>query len=294
LKTKSFFYEIFNDLKADDEAIKNQFISKLFEKCGSNPPTFDLTLLGLGDDGHTASLFPYKKNNNVDDFVIFNEGKGLKRISLTPKVLSASSKIVFLVSGANKRIALERLLDEKESLDRTPSKLIKSVPDAKIILYNFEKLCGYKFSVECVENLAARFPKNIIGVKDSSYNLMGNLNIKNFSILPGSELKLLNGLKKDCSGIITATCNVTAKLARKVFDDFEQNKEQTVNDKLCEVRKAFDQFNLISGLHSFLSLTDKQFLNILPTCSLLNKQDEKILIDKLKDLDFLGKDFKAA
>ena len=47
-------------------------------------------------------------------------------------------------------------------------------------------------------------------------------------------------------------------------------------------------------LKSFLSMTDKQFLNILPTCSLLNKQDEKILIDKLKDLDFLKKDFKAA
>ncbi len=129
--SKAFFYEIFKDLKADDEAIKNHFISKLFEKCGSNPPSFDLTLLGLGDDGHTASLFPYQ-NNNVDDFVIFNEGKGLKRISLTPKVLSASSKIVFLVSGANKRIALKRLLNEKEPLDRTPSKLIKSINQISI------------------------------------------------------------------------------------------------------------------------------------------------------------------
>ncbi len=229
------------------------------------------------------------KNDKIKDKLII--GTGLNSLVENINFLKLSLNI-----GLNKFLIMPPAYynyGDKEVIEYY-TKLIKSVPDAKIILYNFEKLCGYKFSVECVENLAARFPKNIIGVKDSSYNLIGNLNIKNFSILPGSELKLLNGLKKDCSGIITATCNVTAKLARKVFDDFEQNKDQTVNDKLCEVRKAFDQFNLISGLHSFLSLTDKQFLNILPTCSLLSKQDEKTLIDRLKDLDFLGKDFKAA
>jgi len=229
------------------------------------------------------------KNDKIKDKLII--GTGLNSLVENINFLKLSLSI-----GLNKFLIMPPAYynyGDKEVIEYY-TKLIKSVPDAKIILYNFEKLCGYKFSVKCVENLAAKFPKNIIGVKDSSYNLMGNLNIKNFSILPGSELKLLSGLKKDCSGIITATCNVTAKLARKVFDDFEQNKEQTENDKLCEVRKTFDQFNLISGLHSFLSLTDKQFLNILPTCSLLNKQDEKILIDKLKDLDFLGKDFKAA
>jgi len=229
------------------------------------------------------------KNDKIKDKLII--GTGLNSLVENINFLKLSLNI-----GLNKFLIMPPAYynyGDKE-VKEYYTKLTKSVPDAKIILYNFEKLCGYKFSVECVENLAARFPKNIIGVKDSSYNLMGNLNIKNFSILPGSELKLLSGLKKDCSGIITATCNVTAKLARKVFDDFEQNKDQTVNDKLCEVRKAFDQFNLISGLHSFLSLTDKQFLNILPTCSLLSKQDEKTLIDKLKDLDFLGKDFKAA
>ena len=246
-----------------------------------------------------SQLIPLNEKIEMINFVSKND-KIKDKLIVGTGLNSLVENINFLKLSLN--IGLNRFLimppayynyGDKEVIEYY-TKLIKSVPDAKIILYNFEKLCGYKFSVECVENLAARFPKNIIGVKDSSYNLMGNLKIKNFSILPGSELKLLSGLKKDCSGIITATCNVTAKLARKVFDDFEQNKDQTVNDKLCEVRKAFDQFNLISGLHSFLSLTDKQFLNILPTCSLLSKQDEKTLIDKLKDLDFLGKDFKAA
>ena len=246
-----------------------------------------------------SQLIPLNEKIEMINFVSKND-KIKEKLIIGTGLNSLVENINFLKLSLN--IGLNKFLimppayynyGDKEVIEYY-TKLIKSVPDAKIILYNFEKLCGYKFSVDCVENLAARFPKNIIGVKDSSYNLMGNLKIKNFSILPGSELKLLSGLKKDCSGIITATCNVTAKLARKVFDDFEQNKDQTVNEKLCEVRKAFDQFNLISGLHSFLSLTDKQFLNILPTCSLLNKQDEKILIDKLKDLDFLGKDFKAA
>ncbi len=39
------------------------------------------------------------------------------------------------------------------------SKLVESVPEAKIILYNFEKLCGYKFSIDCVEKLVNKFPK---------------------------------------------------------------------------------------------------------------------------------------
>ena len=64
--------------------------------------------------------------------MIFNEGKGLKRISLTPKVLSAPSNIVFLVSGASKKVALARLLDENEPADRTPSKLIKSINQISI------------------------------------------------------------------------------------------------------------------------------------------------------------------
>ena len=61
------------------------------------------------------------------------------------------------------------------------SKILESVPECEIILYNFEKLCGYKFSVECIKELVKKYPKQIIGVKDSSYNLFENLKLDNFS-----------------------------------------------------------------------------------------------------------------
>tara|TARA_S200000501_G_scaffold36981_1_gene30494 strand:+ start:290 stop:1153 length:864 start_codon:yes stop_codon:yes gene_type:complete len=165
-------------------------------------------------------------------------------------------------------------------------RIIERIQNCKIVLYNFEKLCGYKFSVDCVENLVNKYPKQIVGIKDSSYNLYQTLKIDNFSILPGSELKLLSGLEKGCSGIITATCNVTAKLSRKVYDDFMDKKKQTENEKLCNVRKVFDQFNLISGLHTYLGKKNQFYKNILPPLSVLDEKDEKKLLEDLKKLDF--------
>ena len=166
------------------------------------------------------------------------------------------------------------------------SRIINTHQDIQIILYNFEKLCGYKFSAECVNKLVKHFPSQIVGLKDSSYNLFETLKIKNFSMLPGSESKLLIGLKLGCSGVITATCNVTHKLARKVFDDFKNNKDQTVNEKLCKVRLVFEKYNLISALHAILGINESAYNNILPTLSVLDKEKKEKLILELNSLDF--------
>ena len=172
------------------------------------------------------------------------------------------------------------------------SRVVEAMPSSRIILYNFEKLCGYKFSIKCVEVLAKKFPKQIVGVKDSSYNLYEHLKIDNFSVLPGSETKLLKGLELGCAGIITATCNVTAGLSRKVYDDFIEKKEQSKNEMLCNVRNAFEKFNLISGLHSFMSDEDKIYKNVLPPISLLSSQDKQQLIEDLNKLNFSLKSLK--
>jgi 4-hydroxy-tetrahydrodipicolinate synthase len=174
------------------------------------------------------------------------------------------------------------------------SRVVDAAPSSKIILYNFEKLCGYKFSIECVEELVKKFPKQIVGVKDSSYNLYEHLKLDNFSVLPGSESKLLKGLELGCTGIITATCNVTASLSRKVYDDFIVKKQQTKNEKLCNVRSTFEKFNLISGLHSFLSNGDEIYKNVLPPVSLLSEKNKKQLIEDLDKLNFKLGSLKAA
>ena len=182
---------------------------------------------------------------------------------------------------------------DKEVIDFY-SKLVEALPKSKIILYNFEKLCGYKFSVECVKELVKKFPNQIIGVKDSSYNLFENLKLDNFSMMPGSESKLLTGLEIGCSGIITATCNATASLARKVYDDFHNGTPQTVNQKLCDIRSVFEKYNLISGLHTFYKQKENIYENLLPPLRVLDDLSEKDLQDSLEKYSFSIKSLMAA
>tara|TARA_B100000989_G_scaffold88085_1_gene63607 strand:+ start:234 stop:1118 length:885 start_codon:yes stop_codon:yes gene_type:complete len=224
---------------------------------------------------NSLSLSRYKKN--------FLVGTGLNSLSETINLmriaLSLGFKQFLIMPPAYYKYS------DKEVKDFY-TRIVEAHPDSEIVLYNFEKLCGYKFSLDCIKELVGRFPNQIIGVKDSSYNLYENLKLENFSILPGSELKLLKGLELGCTGIITATCNVTAQLSRKVYDDFFAGNKQTYNHKLCEVRGSFDNYNLISGLHSYYSKGDIIYKNILPPLSLLNEKDEKNLLDSLNNLNF--------
>ena len=228
------------------------------------------------------------KSNHKEKFII---GTGLNSLGEIINLMTVARSLNF-----NKFLIMPPAFYKYTDYDviNFYSKIIEAIPECEIVLYNFEKLCGYKFSVECVQELVKLFPDQIIGVKDSSYNLFENLKLDNFSIFPGSELKLLKGLELGCSGIITATCNVTSGLARKVYDDFFEKKEQTANQKLCDVRNIFEKYNLISGLHTYYARDDLIYKNVLPPLSILNSTEEKELIDNLEKLNFSIKPIMAA
>ena len=135
---------------------------------------------------------------------------------------------------------------------------------------------------------------NLVGATSNADAFFVAFKIPNFLIFPGSETKLLKGLELGCSGIITATCNVTSELARKVYDDFIAGNDQTVNQKLCDVRNSFEKYNLISGLHTYYSKHNQFYENVLPPLNILNSQDEKELMENLEKLNFAIKPSMAA
>ncbi len=93
-----------------------EIAAKKYEELLSSVTSFDLVLLGFGEDGHIASLFPGHHWNNDKSVVPVDRAPKppTKRVSLTPSRLSKTKKIFFLVTGQNKQIAFNQWLAKKD------------------------------------------------------------------------------------------------------------------------------------------------------------------------------------
>ncbi|MBS0263926.1 MAG: 6-phosphogluconolactonase [Planctomycetes bacterium] len=100
---------------------------------GSEPPQLDLVLLGLGDDGHTASLFPGRSAVHVRDRWVTASPPGrlpppVDRITLTFPILNRARRLLFLVAGQNKAEVVREILEESPAIDTYPAVGIQPVP----------------------------------------------------------------------------------------------------------------------------------------------------------------------
>ena len=94
-------------------------------------PAFDLILLGMGDDGHTASLFPQTAVlAERDRLVAVGDKDGQPRLTFTVPLLNQAHSILFLVAGANKQTALQAVLAAQGDAHQYPSRLIQPQGEA--------------------------------------------------------------------------------------------------------------------------------------------------------------------
>lgn len=103
-------------------------IRRVFRLEGAETPVFDLVLLGMGDDGHTASLFPHTEAlHELGRLVVANHvpQKDMWRITLTWPVINRARKVAFLIEGAAKTDVLHDVLLGEYDPEARPSQLIR-------------------------------------------------------------------------------------------------------------------------------------------------------------------------
>jgi 6-phosphogluconolactonase len=129
-----------------------QYETELRDFFKDQPPVFDLVLLGLGENAHTASLFPHtlvldEKEHWVKE-VFVAEG-GMYRVTLTAPLINQAKEVIFLVNGVDKALALQSVLEGAYQPHELPAQLIR--PNGAHPIWLVDKAASHKLVPETIE-----------------------------------------------------------------------------------------------------------------------------------------------
>ena len=129
-----------------------QYETELRDFFGDQPPVFDLILLGLGENAHTASLFPHtpvldEKERWVKEVYVAEQD--MYRVTLTAPLINQAKNVIFLVSGTDKALALQSVLEGAYQPHELPAQLMR--PNGAHPIWLVDRAASHKLAVETVE-----------------------------------------------------------------------------------------------------------------------------------------------
>jgi len=147
----------------------------------------------------------------------------------------------------------------EEGLYRFFSEMIDGVGDdkLKVYLYHIPPVAQVGFPLPLIGRLIKAFPDTVVGLKDSSGDWSNTAAIleayPQFEVFPGSEIFLLDGLRKGAAGCISATCNVSAAAIRNVYDHWQGPDADKLQAEITALRKAIQAFPMIPALKALIA-----------------------------------------
>lgn len=127
------------------EAVRYSGVLDLELPKSGDIPQFDLVILGMGEDGHTASIFPHEIelwNSNHNCVVASHPDTGQKRVSITGKIINNARNVVFLVTGEGKAEKVDQIINRSGTFGEYPASLV--APDSGNLIWFMDEAAANK------------------------------------------------------------------------------------------------------------------------------------------------------
>ena len=185
-----------------------------------------------------------------------------------------------------------------EGLFRYFAEVIERIGDERLrlYLYHIPQMTGIHLGLPLISRLIEAYPDTIAGTKDSSGDRerIGILcrEFPDLSVLVGTEALLLETLRNGGDGCISATVNVTSRLARQVHDAHASGRDdeaRTLQERLSALRASIETYPMIPALKALMTdLTgDGNWRNLRPPLSGLDEEQEKKLLAEVPSAELL-------
>jgi 4-hydroxy-tetrahydrodipicolinate synthase len=174
------------------------------------------------------------------------------------------------------------------------SAVIDKVPSSalRIYLYHIPPVAQVGYSLDLVGRFISAYPQTVVGLKDSSGD-WGNTaalleRFPGFAVFPGSEVFLLDALRKGGAGCITASGNVNVPGIRKLYDNWRGPQADTLQAEVTTLRKALQAYPMVPALKRMVAHfhNDPDWAAVRPPLVPLDQAQSSALIADLAKLGF--------